>query len=296
MTWHRCDICETDSPRAIPEAAEYGLDGRIVVCGGCGFVYVPERRSEQEIADSWSNEIFGSGYSSTVPYVQARLYYVALELAGHVDLTDATVVDVGAGEGLLLRYIRDMGLASRTIGIDPGESNAAALRSAGFEAFQGTAQVAGTLPELISTADVVTMTWTIENSNDCNEVLESCRALLKPGGSLVIATGSRILVPFKKPLGDYFSPDRDPDTHSFRWSRRSLTNLLIKHGFAVAYENHWHDSDWMILIGRKTDAPALGWTADQSACDDPDDVLQFFKDWHAHSEWLKSRWAVSMSP
>lgn len=296
MTWHKCDICETDSPRVIPEAAEYGLEGRIVVCGGCGFVYVPERRSEQEIADSWSNEIFGSGYSSTVPYVQARLYYVALELAVHVDLRGATMMDVGSGEGLLLRYIRDMGLASRLIGIDPGKSNADALRSAGFEALQGTAQVAATVPEFIGAADVVTMTWTIENSNDCNEVMESCRTLLKPGGALVIATGSRVLVPFKKPLGDYFSPDRNPDTHSFRWSRRSLANLLVKHGLTVEYANHWHDSDWMILIARKSEATSRAWTADQADCDDPDDVLQFFKDWHVHSEWLKGRWALPPRP
>jgi SAM-dependent methyltransferase len=202
-------------------------------------------------------------------------------------------MDVGAGEGLLLRYIRDMGLASRTIGIDPGEANASSLRGAGFEAFQGTAQVAATVPELIGSADVVTMTWTIENSNDCNEVIEACRELLKPGGALLIATGSRVLVPFKKPLGDYLSADRNPDTHSFRWSRRSLANLLVKHGFTIDYANHWHDSDWMILIARKSDAPAGGWTPDSANCDNPDDVLQFFKDWHAHSEWLKGRWAVS---
>jgi 2-polyprenyl-3-methyl-5-hydroxy-6-metoxy-1,4-benzoquinol methylase len=293
MTWHKCDICETDAPRVIPEAAEYGLEGRIVVCGSCGFVYVPERRSELEIADSWSNEIFGNGYSSTVPYVQARLYYVALELADHLDLTGATVMDVGAGEGLLLRYIRDTGVVSREIGIDPGEANAVALRSAGFEAFQGTAQAAAKVPELVGAADVVTMTWTIENSNDCNEIIESCRTLLKPDGALVIATGSRVLVPFKKPLGDYFSPDRNPDTHSFRWSRRSLANLLGKHGFSIKYENHWHDSDWMVLIARRADTTSTAWTADQADCDNPDDILQFFKDWHAHSEWLNSRWAVS---
>lgn len=293
MKWHACDICSTDSPRVVPEAALYGIQDRIVVCNLCGFVYVPERRSEQEIADSWSHEIFGSGYSSAVPYVQARLYYVALELASQLHLTGATVMDIGAGEGLLLRYVRDMELASRIVGIDPSEKHTAALLTAGFEAFTGTAQAVADLPELSGAADVITMTWTLENSNDCNQVIDSCRALLKPGGALVVATGSRLLVPFKKPLNDYFSPDRNPDTHSFRWSRRSLGNLLGKHGFDIQYENHWHDSDWMVLIARNSGATPTDWSIGKANCDDPDDVLHFFAKWHAHSEWIASRWAFS---
>lgn len=186
-----------------------------------------------------------------------------------------------------------MELASRIVGIDPSQKHTAALLTAGFEAFTGTAQAVADLPEVSGAADVITMTWNLENSNDCNQVIDSCRALLKPGGALVVATGSHLLVPFKKPLNDYFSPNKNPDTHSFRWSRRSLGNLPGKHGFDIQYENHWHDSDWMVSIARNSGATPTDWSIGKADCDDPDDVLLFFAKWHAHSEWIASRWTFS---
>ena len=69
--------------------------------------------------------------------------------------------------------------------------------------------------------DIVTLNWTLENTGDCMDVLERARKLLNPDGHICVATGSRILVPFKKPLSTYFS-DNPADLHCFRWSANSL--------------------------------------------------------------------------
>jgi hypothetical protein len=72
-----CDICGADKALSV-RAFKSKLQARkIFVCGNCGFVYVPERRTEQEIADAWTHQIFGDGYTSTWPLVRARLFYVA---------------------------------------------------------------------------------------------------------------------------------------------------------------------------------------------------------------------------
>ena len=40
--------------------------------------------------------------------------------------------------------------------------------------------------------------WTLENSSEPNEMLRISGNILKDNGFIVISTGSRILVPFKK--------------------------------------------------------------------------------------------------
>lgn len=289
---HSCDVCGQDAPLDIPTLEHYGLLGQIVVCSACGFVYVPMRRTAQQIADSWTHDIFGAGYSSEVPYVKARLYWVAQEISSAVDLRNKTVVDVGAGEGALLRNLLQVESTTRLIGIDPSERHAESLRQNGFEAFCGTAQEAAEAGAFSGDADLVTLTWTLENSNDCREVLSSCRALLHPGGHIAIATGSRLLVPFKKPLADYLTTQRPADTHAFRFSRRSLGNLLQTEGFEVEWENQWADSDWMLLIARKTsDSPSGQFDIKPEARDSSSSIIEFFSEWHRNSELLKE-WAA----
>jgi 2-polyprenyl-3-methyl-5-hydroxy-6-metoxy-1,4-benzoquinol methylase len=281
-----CDICGSDDPLDIPCLIHYGLQGQIVVCRTCGFVYVPKRRSEQEIADSWSNEIFGAGYTSDVPYVQARLFWVAQEIASRIRLQDATLVDVGCGEGLFLDFIKRLQSDIRLIGVDPSEANVARLRSSGFEAVLGTAQQAANDSELNSAADIVTLTWTLENSNDCRSVLAACTEFLKDDGLLVVATGSRILVPFKKPLGSYLTSSRPADTHCFRWSYRSLTNLLRQEGFTPVWHNHFIDSDWMLVMARKSKSMSSSSDVSLPSRDDAYAVVDFFEEWHAFSQRL----------
>ena len=80
--------------------------------------------------------------------------------------------------------------------------------------------------------DVVTIVWTLENCFSCLEMLSAAKKLLKNDGFLVVATGSRILVPFKKPLSLYVGTIQS-DTHSFRFSRMSgfscfLLNMSFK--------------------------------------------------------------------
>ena len=49
----------------------------------------------------------------------------------------------------------------------------------------------------IGTFDIVTMMWTLCNSFSCKEMMNVAFDLLKPGGHLCIAEGSRIMVPLK---------------------------------------------------------------------------------------------------
>ena len=93
--------------------------------------------------------------------------------------------------------------------------------------------------------------WTLENSAEPNEMLRISGNILKDNGFIVISTGSRILVPFKKPL-HYYVGDSALDTHPTRYSKNTLSLILQKNGFKVYFVNRYIDQDWLCIIAKKT--------------------------------------------
>ena len=261
---HNCDLCGEDNPQyldMVPGAA---------VCGNCGFVYVPYRRSPEAIAKAW-DDVWGEGYTSAWPMVKARLTYVAEWIDQNIGLEGKSVLDIGAGEGAFLEIVEGLGCGSSMWGIEPCESNAEQVRKF-FNCYPGTLEQAQ--KQLSEKFDIVTVLWTLENCGDCIDFLKRAKSFLKPDGHLVVATGSRILVPFKKPLSSYVGKN-PPDLHCFRFSVNSLGHAALKAGFKNVAANQYKDSDWLIMhaLGSSETKPEDCWH------DNPEEVLQFFKSW-----------------
>ena len=96
MTIHACDLCGSGNAIEVPHCREYTGGQVIYICSNCGFVYVRERRSPQEIADTWSNSLFGGTFSARMPYMKAR----------HVFVADTLDVELGLREREDLRHRR----------------------------------------------------------------------------------------------------------------------------------------------------------------------------------------------
>jgi SAM-dependent methyltransferase len=261
-TLHACDLCETDDPTYID-----GIPGA-AVCGNCGFVYVPYRRPPDKVAKAWDN-VWGEGYTSAWPMVKARLTYVAEWIDQNIGLEGKSVLDVGAGEGALLQMVHDRG--GKPLGMEPSPQNAQTMRNNGFQVLEGTIEAGWALDPL---QDIVTILWTLENCGDCIDFLKRAKSFLKPDGHLVVATGSRILVPYKKPFSSYVGKNA-PDLHCFRFSVNSLGHAALKAGFKNVEANQYKDSDWLIMhaFGSSETKPEDCWH------DNPEEVLQFFKSW-----------------
>ncbi len=267
-----CDLCGAADAVEVPHSREYTGDQPIHICRGCGFVYVRERRSSDDIAASWSDDIFGSGYTAKIPAVTARLTYVAELVASEVGLDGKRLCEIGAGEGEFLRLARERG--AEVFGIEPSTANCALIEAAGVASFNGTIEeyeAHGSEGEF----DVVAILWTLENCQDCRRMLGAARGLLRDGGHVVVATGSRILVPFKKPLHEYLS-GKAADTHAFRFSANTLQAALALSGFDVAYVNRYLDHDVLCAIGAKAGDPGeRPWEGDDFLA-----VWSFFERWH----------------
>jgi SAM-dependent methyltransferase len=199
--------------------------------------------------------------------VKARLYYVAEWLDQNIGLDGKTVLDIGAGNGRFLDFVRSRG--AHPVGLEPDPDNARKIRALDIACFTGSTETVPTPGQY----DLVTINWTLENCGDCLGMLRYAKGCLAPGGVVSVATGSRILVPFKKPLSSYFGT-QEADLHCFRWSRNSLSEAFSKVHMGTIRINDYDQRDEMIQVA---DASSLGrWPLDDSVL-----VHNFFARWEA---------------
>jgi 2-polyprenyl-3-methyl-5-hydroxy-6-metoxy-1,4-benzoquinol methylase len=270
-----CDVCGESDAAEVPHCREFLSDGTIHICRRCGLVYAKRRRAAARIAEVWSTDIFGRAYTAAIPAVRARLTYVAEFLEGAVGAAGKEVCEVGAGEGHGLELLRDGRFGASVFGVEPSASNCSRLRSAGIAHFQGTMEEYVAAPGERRSFDIVTIQWMLENCEDPRAVLDGVWHVLKPGGVVLVATGSRILVPFKKPLHTYFS--RLPaDTHALRFSANTLRAMLAVTGFKPVHINRFIDHDVLCVIAEKTDrSEPIPWQGDSYL-----EVYNFFERWY----------------
>ncbi|OIQ50049.1 hypothetical protein BerOc1_01979 [Pseudodesulfovibrio hydrargyri] len=267
-----CDLCGSDDAVEVPYARFYTDDQPIHICKGCGFVYVRERRSAKEIARTWSDELFGEIYTAAWPSVKARHKYVAEFVNNNIGLSGKSLVEVGGGEGHFLDLSREYD--AQPFGIEPSKRNCKAMQSRDIPCFEGTiedyAEQGGK-----QRFQVAASLWTVENCMSCIDMFNAIHDCLEEDGRVVVATGSRILTPFKKPLSYYLSTN-PADSHSFRFSPNTLTGLLAETGFEVEHMNRHIDTDYLVVIGKKVKkGTKIEWQGD-----DYRKVHDYFERWH----------------
>ncbi|CAM8409616.1 Methyltransferase domain containing protein [Candidatus Methylopumilus universalis] len=283
---YACDLCGSDNPIEIPYSRIYSKGQPVHICGDCGFVYIKNRRSSEEIARVWTEEIYGEIYTAIKnPAVIARQTFVAEFLSSNLEIKNKKVFDIGAGEGFFLKYLKD-NYGIDPMGVEPSKSNCQRLTELGISNYAGTVEqfVESKQGENYQ-ADIVTIMWTLENCLSCIDMLNCASSLLPIGGKIIVATGSRILVPFKKPLFTYFSSN-PTDSHCFRFSANSLQTALAKTGFKIIKTNHYLDNDILCVLAEKTaDSNLL-----EIKKDKPLEVLSFFERWHQDSIYYMADW------
>lgn len=264
MTVHVCDLCGNDGG--------FSDFWPFLICSNCGFCYVAQRRDSIEIAKAWDAVWTSGAYDSNWPAVKARLYYVAELCDQWFGWRGKSVLDIGAGQGTFAKFIQKRG--AYPLALEPSQDNYALLRKIGIDARRGPIETATDIGKF----DVVTILWTLENCGDCISMLQFAGQHMQPDGHLIVATGSRILVPFKKPLRSYLS-NLDPDLHCFRFSNQTLAAAIQKVGLGVTHRNPYHECDWLVVAaGAHPNEPPM-----KPPYDNPQKVLDYFERWRR--EW-----------
>jgi SAM-dependent methyltransferase len=277
-----CEVCGGTDAVEIPCVRLYTNDQPLHVCKQCGFVYVKARREAQEIADSWSNELFGECYTAKRPAIKASHLYFLDFLNNYCLLKNKLTVDIGAGEGQLLEYARDL-YAARVYGIEPSHANCSLMREKGIDCYEGTIESYSASSAQKGIADAVTIAWSLETCFSCRHMLAGAWDILKDGGHIMVGTGSRILVPFRKALSDYLGPG-PTDTHPVHFSANTLRALLKSCGFEPTGINRFHDTDFLCVVAQKVGKEKTS----AFAGDDFLAVYAFFERWHQETQYYLS--------
>ena len=191
----RCCICDLDDadPLAVGEDFEYRTspDTFLAVrCRRCGLVYLNPRPHLRELDRIYPSDYhayeFSEGRYGFVYKVRRWLESRRLLACCEGLAEDASILDIGCGDGFHLDLLREFGRPGWNLeGIDPSPRAADAAARRGLTVHRGVVQDVE-LPA--DRFDLAVMIATIEHVDDPPGVLAAVRRLLKPGGRVVLVT------------------------------------------------------------------------------------------------------------
>jgi len=264
-----------------------------------GLVYHSPNINAQESLSVWSEKIYSKKidtdkilYTSNNPIMKSRHYYAALFLNDILKKGKIKFCDYGTGEGNfgceLLRINKKIqfNFTEDSPHIYKNTYNLIKRKSKNiFYGHNGSIE-SSLLNKMFKNFDAASLLWTLCNCVKPLEILETIHRSLKENGLLLISESSRILVPFKKPIYNFFVQKYETkNTHPWYFSFNSLSNLLEISGFRIIKNNRYYDENDLVIIAQKKNKknhlPII-------KKDNLQDVLKFFKEWERISQSLKN--------
>ena len=253
-----------------------------------GFVTSSREMGAEDVAKYWSEVIFPDSsqesYSAQFPFAKARLLYVLETTAQFLKLNSRSNLawcDFATGEGVFLELLRRFYPSVEIYGTEHSAALVKQLKSQNFNVSEkALGSVKAGNNKLF---DVSTLSWTLANCIDPLAVLSDVVSQTQIGGYVSIAESSRVLVPYKKSLKDYFSRATPADLHPSNFSANTLRCLMQIAGLEICYTNRYFDSDVLLVIGRRIENEVK-----PTYFDSIDDVVHFFKEWDMQSHYFEN--------
>ena len=198
-------------------------------CGSCSLLFVLQKLSESELSPYY--QISDSVYEDASNEVNLAYYFLRLKrlLEGRFP-SGATLLDVGCSRGQFLDQMSGWDV----YGIELNASDAQfAQQHHGAKIHQGTLE---DYPDMERRFDVITLLDAFDHMPDPHQALARCRALLRPGGCLVIKVHD-ISCLYAKLTGRNFYAIIPP-YHLFYYSGKTLRRLLRDTGFQIILSRH----------------------------------------------------------
>ena len=260
---------------------------KVFVSKSTGVVFNDDIKPSEYTARLWSDKIFSnktngvkSKFTADTPLFSSRHYYAMNFLKNKINLKDKVICDFGAGEGnLLLKFSKYLNL-KKLIAVEPSSKNCELIK----KKFHNNKKK---IPTIINSTienydkmtkkkcDVAILTWTLCNCSEPLDVIKKIYNSLNKNGYLLVGESSRILVPFKKPIHNYFNiKKRTGMWHPWHFSFNGLVNLLKVNKFKVLYYNRYYNEDNIFLIVKKSNNKINKFEVDNYK-----HVVNFFQDW-----------------
>tara|TARA_B100000674_G_C37932832_1_gene958808 strand:+ start:789 stop:1721 length:933 start_codon:yes stop_codon:yes gene_type:complete len=264
-----------------------------------GAIYHSPNINTEESLFTWTKKIYSNKidtkkrlYTSNNPIMKSRHYYSALFLNEILRKGKIKFCDYGAGEG---NFGFELLKINKNIEYNFTEHSPRLYRSTynlinkntknTFYGHNGSIE-SSPLNKNFKNFDAASLLWTLCNCVKPLGILKVIHKSLKENGLLLISESSRILVPFKKPIYNFFIQNHETrNTHPWYFSFNSLSNLLEISGFRIIKNNRYYDENDLIIVAQKknikTHTPKI-------KIDDPKKVVKFLKEWKRISNLLKN--------
>ena len=155
----------------------------ILRCGGCGAGHLSGSPAVDYESVAYRDLVDGGNSAERFYAVHDHEQPDKLRRLGTSTLRGKVVADVGCGAGSFLDLVR--GVSRATLAIEPATSYHAALAAKGHLTFPYCKDVP---PEWLGKVDVVVCFSVVEHAEDPLALLRDIRALMRPGGELLIST------------------------------------------------------------------------------------------------------------
>jgi SAM-dependent methyltransferase len=228
-----CPVC--DSRAGVPMYGIEGLPHRLIRCDECGLGRLTPLPSPQELAKFYPQEYYGSPGAKFEPLTEAVVRFIGTVHVRSLSKSlpsDARILDVGCGRGVLLSSLADRG--HEVHGMDVSET---ALAGADPRA---QFKVAGCLTECDYPDrhfDQVILWHVLEHLTNPREVLAEIHRILKPGGQVIVAVPN-----FSSLQAEWSGPawfHLDLPRHLYHFPVEGLRRLLERTKFDIAREQHF---------------------------------------------------------
>ena len=258
-----------------------------------GLVFHKVDKNSSTIVNEWSKKVYShkmdpkSGlYTDDFPGMSSRHFFVLDFLSREINIKKKKIIDFACGQGGLLLKARQYFDCENLSGVEHSKNNIKTVHSR----FKKKKLIP---PKLYTSSieefetnkkfDVGFLTWTLCNCSEPLKIVKSLSSLIKKNGILLVAESARILVPFKKPIFNYFTYKKDlGHIHPWHWTLNSLTNIFKFFGFEIIKTNRYFDEDNLVLIFKNSQNYSQKFNFD-----DPKKIIDFLKRWKAESLQFK---------
>jgi 2-polyprenyl-3-methyl-5-hydroxy-6-metoxy-1,4-benzoquinol methylase len=238
-----CEICGANGWNSIVyeggiRTGSFGTQtegGKVARCDGCGV-----DRLEEAV------NIAASAYESDSYRIAMEQGLEVKDFFSHADpfqiynlsafwplnLRGKVIADIGCGAGSFLSHVS--GLAEKLIAVEPTQRYHNSLRLRGYDVFSYAEDALKAHPGGI---DVAVTFQVIEHVLNPREFLNKIAALLKPGGSLIIATPNRDDI-LMKLLPEEFPSFFYRKAHRWYFDRLSLRHCVKASGLLIESERY----------------------------------------------------------
>jgi len=232
-----CPFCKkTASHNWCGTRSEDGTDYQVQACGSCGTTFLWPSPSEEQLQRAYAANYYGGGetkFNGGIESLRETFAGFRTKRLAHNLTADAAILDIGCGDGRLLRNFRKAGFKNLH-GIElPGPAAERAAKTPEIKLHLGTLASIDLPP---ASFDLITLVHVYEHLPAPSDTLDRLARLIRPGGRIFLSFPNIKSWQARFSGGHWFH--LDPPRHLSLVPPQTVVEHLQAKGCRLLFEHH----------------------------------------------------------